>query len=150
MSRWLCSPCYSGRWARQRHFYSSCFPQPECACQRLSCVPKSVRGYEGTKRLGRPEKAYCQAKAPQDKRKSKPEENNSECSRRVQFHRISSKSQMEPVIPQKSPRRVQFCLVIPWQPHKMSQITLSRSKESTSSVFTKSYHLTHLLPPNYY
>lgn len=79
MSRWLCSPWYSSRWTRQSHFYNSWFPQPECACQRLSCVPKSVRGYGGTKTLRRPEEAYSQAKAPQDMRKSKPEENNGDC-----------------------------------------------------------------------
>ena len=64
----------------KRQFYNSWFPQPECTCQRLGCVPKSVRGYGGTKRRGRPEESQFQAKAPQHMRKSKPEANNGDCS----------------------------------------------------------------------
>lgn len=42
------------------------------------------------------------------------------------------KNQMEPVMPQKSAGRDQFCFVIPWQSHKMSQITLCIFKEPNS------------------
>lgn len=80
MSHQLCSPRCSSRWARQRQFYSSWFPQLECTCQRLCCVPKSVRGYGGTKRIGRPEESQFQAKSPQDMRKLKSEANNGDCS----------------------------------------------------------------------
>ena len=53
--------------------------QPECTCKRPSCVPKSVRGYEDTKRVGRPEEFWFQAKTPQNMRNLKPEANNVDC-----------------------------------------------------------------------